>query len=58
MDFKFLCIDKKNLDVGVWDCSESFYLKGEASVHAGIEIYKEFIESDFDIDQYIIKGTL
>jgi len=25
---------------------------------AGIEIYKEFIESDFDIDQYIIKGTL
>ena len=32
--------------------------KGEASVMAGIEIYKDFIESDFDIDQYIIKGTL
>ena len=57
-DFKFLCIDKKNLDVGVWDVSEQFYLKGEASVMAGIEIYKDFIESDFDIDQYIIKGTL
>jgi hypothetical protein len=57
-DFKFLCIDKKNLDVGVWDCSENFYLKGEASVMAGIEIYKDFIEADFDIDQYIIKGTL
>jgi hypothetical protein len=57
-DFKFLCIDKKNLDVGVWDCSENFYLKGEASVMTGIEIYKDFIEADFDIDQYIIKGTL
>ena len=57
-DFKFLCIDKKNLDVGVWDVSEQFYLKGEASVMAGIDIYRDFIEADFDIDQYIIKGTL
>jgi len=57
-DFKFLCIDKKNLDIGVWECSENFYLKGEASVMAGIEIYRDFIEADYDIDQYIIKGTL
>ena len=57
-DFKFLCIDKKNLDIGVWDCSEKFYLQGEASVMAGIDIYRDFIESDYDIDQYIIKGTL
>jgi len=57
-DFRFLCIDKKNLDIGVWECSENFYLKGEASVMAGIEIYRDFIEADYDIDQYIIKGTL
>ena len=57
-DFTFLCIDKKNLEIGVWECTKSFYEKGEKLVAKGIEAYKEYISEEFDINDYIIKGCL
>lgn len=57
-DFVFLCIDKKNLDIGVWECTKSFYEKGERLVAEGIERYKEYSSETFDINDYVIKGCL
>tara|TARA_A200000159_G_scaffold38607_1_gene34978 strand:+ start:5925 stop:6704 length:780 start_codon:yes stop_codon:yes gene_type:complete len=58
-DFKFLVIDKSSLDVGIWDCSEEFYLSGQQKVKHGIATYtKYFMKEDVDVDNYIIKGTL
>jgi hypothetical protein len=57
-DFKFLCIDKKNLDIAVWDVSEDFYNKGKEQVIKAIQIYKDYMKPDFDINDFVIKGTL
>ena len=65
-DFKFLVIDKGSLDIGVFECSEEFYLQGEAKVKFAIERYKEyFVGKDWasteisqQLDNYIIKDIL
>ena len=57
-DFIFLCIDKKNLEIGIWECSKEFYEKGEKLVSDGIEAYKYYRSEEFDINDYIIKGCL
>ena len=58
-DFKFLVIDKSSLDVGIWDCSEEFYLSGQHKVQQGIDTYiKYFMKQEIDVNDYIIKGTL
>lgn len=57
-DFKFLCIDKKNLDIAVWDVSREFYEVGEEQVQRAIEIYEEYIREDFDVNDFTITGTL
>jgi len=56
--FKFLCIDKKNLDIAVWDVSKEFYEVGEEQVKRAIEIYKEYKREDFDVNDFTITGTL
>jgi len=58
-DFKFLVVDKGSLDIGVWDVSEEFYLKGKDKTKYGIETYKDFfMQEDPELDNYVIKGTL
>ena len=59
-DFKFLVVDKGSLDIGVWDVSEDFYLKGKAKVELGIKTYKEYFYNtpEPELNNYIIKGTL
>lgn len=57
-DFTFLCIDKSNLDIGVWNCSEEFIEYGKRELQRGIEMYKTYIRPDFDINDYTIQGTL
>ena len=58
-DFKFLVIDKGSLDIGIWDCSEEFYLSGEQKVKKGIDIYIEyFLKQEVEVNDYIITGTL
>jgi len=58
-DFKFLVVDKGSLDIGVWDVSEEFYLKGKDKVEYGINMYKDFfMQGDPELDNYVIKGIL
>jgi hypothetical protein len=57
-DFKFLCIDKKNLDIAVWDVSKDFYERGEQEVARAIKIYEHYKSDEFDINDFIIEGTL
>ncbi len=58
-DFKFLVIDKASLDVGIWDCSEEFYLSGEQKVRQGIDTYVEyFLKQEVEVNDYVITGTL
>lgn len=57
-DFTFLCIDKGNLDIGIFQCSEEFYYSGEQMLNEALATYKEYFETDKDINDYIIKGTL
>jgi hypothetical protein len=58
-DFKFICIDKGNLDIGIFDVSEDFYYSGEQLLDLSIKIYKECIEdTSYDVNDYVIYGTL
>lgn len=58
-DFWFIVIDKKNLDIGIFDCSEEFYEIGKQSTHDLIDMYWQTIGNpDFEIDDYVLRGTL
>tara|TARA_R100000734_G_scaffold1337_3_gene1424 strand:- start:240 stop:1007 length:768 start_codon:yes stop_codon:yes gene_type:complete len=57
-DFKFVVIDKGSLDIGVWDCSEDFYLRGQEKVKKALEIFETYFIDGVDIDNYYISGTL
>lgn len=57
-DFTFLCLDKANLDIGIWNVSEDFYEYGLRELERGIELYDTYIREDFDINDYTIQGTL
>ena len=57
-DFKFVVIDKGSLDIGVWDCSEDFYLRGQEKVKKALEIFEKYFIDGVDIDNYYISGTL
>ena len=59
--FSFLCIDKKNLDIGIFECSQEFYDRGREGVLRAIDIYNDFFIGDTDheaIDNYVIRGML
>ena len=56
--FKFIAIDKKSLDIGVYHCSEEFYLSGEQKVEAAIKTYEAFFVDGLDIEDYFLEGTL
>jgi hypothetical protein len=65
-DFKFLVIDKGSCDVGIFDCSEQFYLQGKEKVKYAIDQYNSyFAGKDWDtteiaeeLDNYVIKDIL
>jgi|TARA_R100001463_G_scaffold69904_1_gene123386 hypothetical protein len=57
-DFKFVVIDKGSLDIGVWDCSEEFYLRGQEKVKKALEIFETYFIDGVDIDNYYLSGTL
>jgi len=56
--FKFLVVDKKTLDIGVFDCSKEFYEDGERLTKKAIKTYETFFVLGADLDDYIITGTL
>lgn len=60
-DFIFLVVDKSTKDIGIFDCSEDFLLKGEYDIARGIEVYKEYFmpeNSEELIKNNVIRGTL
>lgn len=58
-DFIFLCVDKSNLDLGIFECSQDFYFQGEEMLERALSIYKKYFETEgTDINDYIIRGTL
>ncbi len=57
-DFTFLVIDKGSLDIGVWKCSEEFYLEGKRKTKEALTIFENFFIIGHDLDNYIIEGIL
>ena len=57
-DFTFLVIDKGSLDIGVWKCSEEFYLEGKIKTEEALTIFENFFIQGHDLDNYIIEGIL
>jgi hypothetical protein len=56
--FTFIAIDKKSLDIGIYHCSEEFYLSGKAKVEEAIKIYETFFLQGVDLDEYYLEGIL
>jgi hypothetical protein len=57
--FKFLVIDKKSLDIGIFDCSEEFFEYGKQDTHEIIDKYHQTVGNpNFELDDYILRATL
>jgi len=56
--FKFLVMDKGSLDIGIWDCSEEFYLEGKRKVEKAVDIFETFFIHGAALDDYVLTGTL
>jgi len=58
-EFLFIVIDKTTHNIGIFDCSPSFYERGADKVQRASEQYKLFYQSeDFDPQQFFINQTL
>ena len=58
-EFVFIVIDKKTGQIGLFDCSDSFYKSGEDKVEKASEAYDLFYNTEgFDPQQYFINQTL
>jgi hypothetical protein len=60
--FKFICIDKKTKDIGIYECSQEFLDSGKEKLEKGIRIFKDLFYDNIDaektLSQLVIKGTL
>jgi len=63
--FKFVAVDKKSGDIGIYTVTEDFYLRGEKKCKYAIEEYKYYFPEGINaegvtdkLDQYYIKGEL
>jgi hypothetical protein len=55
----FIVIDKNTHQVGLFDCSDSFYRSGEDKVRKASDAYDLFYKTeDFDTNQYLLTKTL
>ena len=57
-DFHFLVLDKGSLDIGVFNCSEEFYYRGEEKVEKALDLYNKFFIEGADLDNYCLTGEL
>jgi hypothetical protein len=58
-DLVFIAIDKTTNQIGIFDCSEDFLLRGKDKVEKAIETYNLFYNNpDFEPDNYFINQTL
>jgi hypothetical protein len=56
--FYFLVLDKKSLDIGIFNCSEEFYYRGEQKVEKALDLYNKFFIEGNDLDNYCLTGEL
>ena len=55
----FIVIDKKTLQMGLFDCSDKFLQSGSNKVALAVQAYNEFfVNGDGDFSQYYISKTL
>ena len=57
-DFHFLVLDKGSLDIGIFNCSEEFYFRGEEKVEKALDLYNKFFIEGADLDNYCLTGEL
>ena len=57
-DFHFLVLDKGSLDIGIFNCSEEFYHRGEEKVQKALDLYNKFFIEGADLDNYCLTGEL
>lgn len=58
-DLVFIAIDKTTHQIGIFDCSDDFYERGQRKVEEAAEQYKLFFQNpDFDPKNYFINKTL
>ena len=57
-DFHFLVLDKGSLDIGIFNCSEEFYFRGEEKVEKALHLYNQFFIEGADLDNYCLTGEL
>lgn len=57
-DFHFLVLDKGSLDIGIFNCSEEFYYRGEEKVEKALDLYNKFFIEGADLDNYCLTGEL
>ena len=57
-DFIFLVVDKRTLDIGVYNITAGFIDKGLLKLQEATDAYKNYIMSDYDLEQYTFYGEL
>lgn len=57
-DFIFLVVDKTSLDVGVYTITPEFIDSGLKKLQRATDAYKNYIMSDYDLEQYTFYGEL
>ena len=57
-EFVFLVLDKGSLDIGIFNCSEEFYYRGEQKVEKALDLYNKFFIEGADLDNYCLTGEL
>ena len=57
-DFIFLVVDKRTLDIGVYNITTKSIDKGLLKLQEATDAYKNYIMSDYDLEQYTFYGEL
>ena len=60
--FTFMAVDKKTLDIGIFETSSEFLERGKQKLHHAIDVYNEWFLGgdlkDCDVSNYILRGIL
>tara|TARA_R100000900_G_scaffold49937_1_gene40105 strand:- start:433 stop:1209 length:777 start_codon:yes stop_codon:yes gene_type:complete len=57
-DIKFVVIDKRSTDIGIFETTEEFLEKGKEKFDRAIKEYKYWFLENRDLDQYVFRGIL
>ncbi len=57
-DLVFVAIDKTTHQIGIFECEDTFYDRGEMKVESAVEVYKQWQAKDFDPKQAFIYEKL